>query len=389
MWVSRTWLLKHADASLGAVLCRALGFCDYLTRRGVPMTDPDIGPVKRLLVIRPGGIGDLILLLPVLRTLRSQYPDAAMDVICEKRNIEVLSLAGLEVDAITYDRRPLRLLTRLKSRRYDLVIDAEQFHNFSAIFSLLSGAGRRIGFKINPLRNPLYTHLVNYSPDGYEGEQFAALLKPLGIETGGGETVNAIREHAPPLQTAAAEAWRTALGDAPVVALHVGSSTPYKLWAVSRFVEVGRRLHDRLGLGVAVLGGRQERETAEHVVAELKTAGVPAASLAGELTLSETATAICKAELFVGPDSGISHMAAAVDTRTVTLFGPSDPDKWGRENERHRAIRVKLPCSPCFIFGFSKPCRTFECMKAIQVDDVFAACESVMRNQTGGVPDDQ
>jgi len=270
------------------------------------------------------------------------------------------------------------LLARLFSRRYDLAIDTEQFHNFSAIFGWLSGAGRRIGFKINPLRNPLYTHLVNYSPDGNEGEQFLELLQPLGSEGSAYELVNTIGEHVPPLPTTVEESWQSRIGDTPAVALHVGCSTPYKLWPEENLVELGRQLHGRHGLGVVVLGSGAERTAAERVAAELCRSDVPALSLAGRLTLSETAAAIRKARLFVGPDSGIGHMAAAVGTPTVTLFGPSDPAKWGREDDRHRVVRVKLPCSPCFIFGFSKPCRTFDCMKRIEVEDVLEACGAVI-----------
>jgi ADP-heptose:LPS heptosyltransferase len=168
----RTECLKFADAAVGASLCRILGRVTFWTSRAEP---PHVPPaeIRRILVIRPGGMGDMLLLLPVIRALRGRFPQAEVELVCEQRNFPVLRVAGMDNRSLRYDARPLAVLWRLAVRRYDVVIDTEQFHHFSAVLAWLSRARMRVGFKINPRRNPLYTHLVNYAPDGPEGSQFA------------------------------------------------------------------------------------------------------------------------------------------------------------------------------------------------------------------------
>lgn len=99
-------------------------------------------------------------------------------------------------------------------------------------------------------------------------------------------------------------------------------------------------------------------------------------SLAGELTLAQTAAVIRDASLFVGGDSGLAHVAAALGTPTVVFFGPSDSRKWGARGDKHRIVRRDLACAPCCIFGYHKLCRSVACLQQITADDVFAACTS-------------
>jgi ADP-heptose:LPS heptosyltransferase len=117
---------------------------------------------------------------------------------------------------------------------------------------------------------------------------------------------------------------------------------------------------------------------AERIKRDVVAAGAEAVTLAGRLDLAGTAAIIARSALFVGSDSGLAHLAVALGVPTVVLFGPSDSLKWGTENSRHAVVRHDLPCAPCFIFGYHKPCRTIACMKGISVDDVLRACEAVL-----------
>lgn len=101
-------------------------------------------------------------------------------------------------------------------------------------------------------------------------------------------------------------------------------------------------------------------------------------SLAGGLSLAETAAVIRAAGLFIGGDSGLGHLAVALGTPTVLLFGPSDHQKWGHAGVRHAVIRRPVACAPCFIFGYHRPCRTIACMRGITVDQVVAAARQLL-----------
>ncbi len=383
----RVRLLKILDATAGFFLCWATGYCLHLFKNGSagtprptgirelsqgrakPPAEPGFfrqaaGEVRRILVIRPGGMGDMILLQPMLKSLRQHYPAAKIDLVCEKRNREIPTLAGASVRVLLYDAFPFRLLFQLWRGRYDIAIDAEQFHYFSAVMAMLSRAPVRVGFKINPGRNTLYTHLVNYNLEGYEAAEFMRLLVPLGIQ-----------------DEAVVQGCLTIPGSGQAqsrsLVIHVGASTRYKHWENGNTVELVKRLSSLATTGdVILVGGRSEALVAERIAQEAAV-GDRVKSLAGRLTLQQTAEVIGHAALFIGGDSGLAHLAVALGTPTVVMFGPSDHKKWGVESSRNVVVRKALACAPCFIFGYHKFCHSIACMSGITVDDVMAGVSSV------------
>ncbi|MCX7591088.1 MAG: glycosyltransferase family 9 protein [Kiritimatiellae bacterium] len=377
-----TDLMKATDAALGPLCCRLLTAIHYLRQTSDPTPANLPSPVRRVLVIRPGGMGDMVLLVPVLRKLREAFPEACIDVACERRNVAVLALASLGVNALVYDARPLSFLRHLLAgEAYDVAIDTEQFHHFSAVFVFLSRAPFRVGFKINPRRNPLYTHLVSYAPDGPEGLQFMRLLQPLRIFDGsqaGYQLEGAIPPPHVPLPSPVRAEMEQILRGLPFVAIHAGGRSFHKRWEDVRFVVLAGQLTTSMGQGIVLVGDEQDRGRSESIAAALRMAGDPVVSLAGRLALPEVATVLHSARLFVGPDSGLAHLAVALGTPTVVLFGPSDPLKWGFHEGRHAIVRANLPCAPCFIFGYHRPCRTVDCMKQITVEDVMQACSKIL-----------
>ncbi|MGQ9661431.1 MAG: glycosyltransferase family 9 protein [Kiritimatiellia bacterium] len=380
-------VMKATDAAVGPLLCRIFTLLEFYRQPDSlpPPTPPSA--VRRVLVIRPGGIGDMVLLLPVLRRIREAWPSARIDVACERRNAAVLALTSLEVHPLVYDAQPLAFLSRLASGpHYDVAVDTEQFHHFSAIFARLSRAPVRIGFKINPRRNPLYTHLVNYAPDGHEGMQFMRLLEPLGLSAGNGSTLSQleglIQRPAVELPQAVVSEMRRVLDGAPYVVIHAGGRSFHKRWEDVRYVMLAGQLATMPNLGIVLVGDQREAKSSEAIAAALRTAGDKVICLAGRLALPQTAAVLAAARLFVGPDSGLAHLAVALGTPTVVLFGPSDPLKWGFENSRHAVVSRKLPCAPCFIFGYHRPCRSVRCMKEIRVEDVVACCRAILERET-------
>ena len=312
-------------------------------------------------------------MLPILKLLQKSTFAPSIDVVCERRNLAVLKLAGFETNALLYDSNPLRLLISLRRRHYDVVIDTEQFHHFSAVFARLSGAPVRIGFKISPRRNLLYTHLINYEMDGPEANQFTRLLRPLGI-----------RESPEPLSGFLRETELLAsppdadLPSGPYVAIHPGTTSRYKVWPHDRFVRLIRELHSEHALSAVLTGGSDEARNAQRIMQAAGGSEGNVVSTAGTLPLAATARLLRSAALFVGADSGIAHLAVALGTPTVVLFGASDHKKWGTDDEKHCIVRQDVPCSPCFIFGYHKLCRTIDCMKQISVDDVLTACRGIL-----------
>lgn len=387
----RIRLMKAFDATVGLSLCWLLGWIRYLCGRTQPVTADFRGrSVGRILVVRPGGMGDMILLVPVLKQLIARFPGAVLDVVCENRNVDILRLAGLGACALPYDGGFLRLAGRLIGRRYDIAIDTEQFHHLSAVIAFMSGAPIRVGFKLNPSRNILYTHLINYDLDGYEGRQFMRLLEPLGGAGGDYVLEGSLSAKGGGLPEAeAADLARLGEGGRAVVAVHLGASIPHKRWGLSRFIRFVQGLVTRGDVAVALLGTAEDREDVEKLLRYIDLSGGRGLSLVGRLTLLETAVVLQQVRLFVGSDSGLAHMAAALGTDTVVLFGPSDPLKWGIDSGRHRVVRKPLACAPCCIFGYHRLCRTAVCMADITAEDVLKVCEELLSVPPGGGAPDE
>jgi ADP-heptose:LPS heptosyltransferase len=369
--MTKASLLKRIDDVLGPVLCRA--FSRPQTEVDYPAPTALSGPI---LVIRPGGIGDAVVLLPMLAALRRAFPDRAVEVLCESRNHAVVELAHPETRPLLYDTHPWAVLRRLRSAGYAAVLDTEQFHHFSGVLAAWTRAPLRVGFKLNTKRNALYTHLVGYDLDGPEEVQFGRLLTAL---CGRVQTL-------PPKQgilsrTALAELPADLPPPAPYAVVHAGGSVPCKRWPAACYAELCDRLLAEHGLRPVLVGGPDDRAFAGAIRSLCRTAPPDACA---RLSLAQT-TALCRAAtLFVGPDSGIAHLATAAGTPCAVLFGPSDPAKWGPGAGGGAVVRHPVPCGPCAIFGYNKPCRTFACMTRISVADVLSAVATLVG--TSGAP---
>ena len=129
---------------------------------------------------------------------------------------------------------------------------------------------------------------------------------------------------------------------------------------------------------VGLVGGAGDRALALRV-AEQRPFRDRIMVLAGRLTIPQTAGVLAEAALFVGGDSGLAHLAPALNVPAVVMFGPSDARKWCRESEAVAVVRKDVACAPCFIFGYHKYCRSITCMKQIEVAEVLEACRKVVR----------
>ena len=341
---ARTGLLKALDSALGPALCTA-----FSRSQGTPETRTlrDF-PGGRVLVVRPGGIGDAILLLPALRALREAAPGSVVDVLCESRNAPVFELSGIADRVLRADAAPLSTLRALRRGHYAAVLDTEQFHHFSAVLAARTRAPLRVGFNVAPARLGLYTHTVPYDLQGPEDAQFGRILAAaLGVPS-----VSLL----PRAGSIPAERLPLPPDGLPerFVALHPGGSVPCKRWGADRYAALAAALRDRAGLPCVLVGAKEDCAVAATV----------------------TGAVLARAGLLVGPDSGIAHLAVAVGARVVVLFGPSDPLKWGPPPDRGLALRETLPCSPCSMFGYTKPCRANACMAALTVDRVLVAALS-------------
>lgn len=359
--------LKLLDKTLGCYLIRCIPAL-------VPT--PVILVQGRLLLIRPGGIGDAVLIAPVICFLKKNFPTLQVTVLAEQRNSGVFSMIPGVDQLLRYDH-PRELLRALHSS-YDVVIDSEQWHRLSAVVARITPAVVKIGFDTNERRR-MFTHQIPYSHDDYEADSFARLLEPLGVDTRTVE-MDAPFLSLPDAATGRAVALLDSLHDQPFVVIFPGASIVERRWGADRFRRVAEQL-SAIGIRTVVVGGEEDQQLGEMIVG-----GGLGLNLAGSTSLAETAAVIQKSSLLLSGDSGVLHIAVGLGVPTVSLFGPGRVKKWAPQGAHHIVINKGLPCSPCTIFGTTPNCPTgVRCMRDITVDEVLNAV-TMLLTSVGAMP---
>lgn len=329
--------------------------------------------LSSVLFIRPGGIGDAVLLIPSILAIKKKYPYAQIDILAERRNSGAFSLCPEIRNVYLYDRP--KELWRVIINRYDAVIDTEQWHRLSAVVSRITRASISIGYATNE-RKKLFSHPIPYSHDDYEVDSFLNLVSPLvgkvffdpnkPFLSVPSEVIGRVR---PLLES---------LSGRKVVAIFPGGSISEKRWGAERFREVAEMLAEK-GYGIVVIGGKEEIHDGVEISHGLR--GV--IDLCGKLSLAGTSAILKEAQLLITGDSGIMHIAYGLGVRTLSLFGPGIEKKWAPHGKGNIVINKNLHCSPCTRFGYTPKCkRNIECMKRITVEEVFEKAIESLEKQT-------
>jgi lipopolysaccharide heptosyltransferase I len=334
----------------------------------------------RILIVRLSAIGDVIHGMPLACALRQRFPRAFLAWVVEERAAELLqgheALDELIVLPRGWLRRPRlvwQLRRRLRSGRFDLVLEAQGLTK-AAVAAWLSGAKRRIGFggqwgrELSPWLN---TELVDAS-DRHAVERNLALLEPLGIR---GPAVRFQVPQRPADQEAAAAMLRQAGLDDAFALITVGAGWPSKLWPAQRFAAVAAQLGHAWSLPSLILWGNgEERRRAEEVV----DGADGQARLAPKMTLAQLAALARRARLFLGSDTGPLHLAAAVGTPCVGLYGPWPAEKHGPYGPQHVVVQKMRMEGSTRQRRHAPPIY----MEAIGVADVCDACRQILTRST-------
>jgi ADP-heptose:LPS heptosyltransferase len=360
-------LIKSLDYALGSLLAFVLPARESQT---IAIED-----VKNILIIRPGGIGDAVVLLPVIDTLKAQYPQINIEILCEARNAEVfLSQARWVQNVYRYDH--LNELFKVLKSRYDLVLDTEQWHYLSSFLGSFVRKNALIGFGTRPLRRKLLDVVCDYDENSYELVNFIKLVRALGIrsEALGLEEGFIVGEHL--------QQWASEQLKGENVAFLVGASIPERRLTVVQMKEIVQGIRSQ-GLDVVLLGGIDGRDLSIQLFKELNDAHV--LNFVGCLDLSQSAALIEQCRCFVGADSGLMHLASLVGVPVVAIFGPGNEKKWAPRGEKHYLIRNPVVCSPCTHFGYTVPscAGRVTCMRQLNLSSVIQAVQEVINKDVG------
>lgn len=352
--------------SCGSLRIKAIKILDHILGTFILFFLPSSKPVeastvdiRKVLIVRPGGIGDAVHLLALMRELKETFPQLQADILCEKRNHGVFeSQPGLFDRIYCYDR--LKDLFEVSGRRYDAIIDTEQWHYFSGLLGLKINSRIRAGFITRPLRAKLYNQKAGYKINAYEMDNFKDLFNLVFRAQFKTENIDNSYRVADDLQ-------KWAKGQIPgrSVALFSGGSIPPRRLTGSQVKDLIVWII-RQGFCAVLLGGKDQAALKRELKVEIRDDRF--LNLIGETSLKESAALMEQSALFIGTDSGLLHLACAVGTPVVGVFGPGNFKKWGPKGNRHTVVKENVSCSPCTQFGYTVPtCHgSYHCMSGIQ-----------------------
>lgn len=339
---------------------------------------------SRVLVFRMERVGDLLMARPGLRILRRQFPNAQIDLVVGSWNAPLARLFR-EIDALhmldlpwiargsqaSSARQMLAAVRRWRHLRYDLGVNLEGDIR-SHLLLRASGARRRAGFA-HAGGSPLLTLPVPHDPARHVAWNILTLVAAVaGCDVGEADLV------VPPLELPA-EAMAFAasaldpLGPARrILVVHPSGGRRIKQWPPERLARAAADLARQTEARLVVTGSPADRAIVEVFRSALPP-GTSVLDLTGRLDLVQLAAVLQRADLFLGCDSGPMHLAAAVGTPVLAVFGPSSPVRWGPMAPLTAAVRADLPCSPCNrVRRPPQRCRDRvpECLEAVTVEDV-------------------
>ena len=339
----------------------------------------DWSKVRKVLLVRLRSIGDTVLSTPSLYALRRFLPHAQIDILVEDwvapvlddhphiDNVVVLERAGMISRA--------RAARQIRSTGYDVVYNLHG-GTTATFLTRATGARHRVG-----LKSYQYAHLHNHQAPSplvvwgqqktHSVEQQLALLGWTGVPV-----TDRPRTHlAVPRKAADLVHQRlveSGIEDAKIALIHPATAFVTKQWATEKFARVAESLADR-GFAPVAVGAPQDREILKSM---LEQATVPITSL--DLSLPEVSALAARSRIFVGNDSGIAHIAAAVGTPSVVIFGSSNVAHWRPWNKAAAEVVLEeMPCQPChgyFCEKFPQP----ECILRVPVERVMAAIDKTL-----------
>jgi ADP-heptose:LPS heptosyltransferase len=339
-------------------------------------------PIRKILIIQLGDIGDVVWAIPTFKALKVAFPNAELSVLTRNPFGDLLlddSTIG-KVFQIGKESilRQLQLLLRLRRERFDLLFDLRA-DDRGAFLSFLSGARMRAALYYPGLtwRNRAFTHLVDPTPQKERvfgaAEQSLKIIRGFGIK----ETTTIPKIFVSKIikdkivELIDAEKIETMRG---FITINPFSRWAYKEWSMAKWSELAQFIWQKYTMPAIVVGSTEERKRVERFVS---ATGSPVFNFAGRTTMREMSALLQMSRLHIGVDSAAPHIAAAVGTSTLTIYGPSDWRDWAPPGDRNHVVLPDMDCSPCHQKGCKGSGRS-ECLENLSVNKVQNAVEMIV-----------
>ncbi len=375
-------LVKFIDKHLGNIICNFLGL---FKRSNLKETN-----VNRILVVQLWGIGETILILPSIEALRKKFPNAAIDVLATSRNKDVFFENRDISNLIKIRLNPFSILSFIfkNLKKYGLVVDMEEYLNISAVLSFFAGK-KVVGFS-HGTRAKLYDKKIAYNDKQHASQTFLDLVRALGI----------LYDYSklPPLKYSKDDKNKVDrfLKDNKIknneflvcVAPGAAESAKARMWPFDRYAELCDEIVAKHRAKIIFTGIREEHDLIVSIQNKMEHKD-KTTNAAGEINLNQLFYLITKCKLFIGNDSGPMHIAAAQGIKTLGLFGPNLPVRFGPYGKNGIGLYKGYNCqySPCINVHkgqipdclYPKNSNDYQkCMKNISIDDVLKEVEKLV-----------
>jgi len=333
--------------------------------------------ISKICIIFGGALGDLVLLLPSLVSLREVYSSAQIAILGNPLWLEFLAERGYVDKTYSLEQMPVYLLFQSN------LAQTHPFIEFLKDFDIiLSWFGDRQGILERNLRSLATTPLVFVFPfknheqnTGHVSEFYLSTLRHLGI------TVAAPRFKILPAHSSSSSKGCSQMADyglePPRLCIHPGSGAKAKIWPLKNFIDVALEVTRRLAVQVSFVLGPAEEEYFQTLK---ESARIQSTAILRDLSVSGLATLLEHSRLYLGNDSGPTHLAACTGVCTVAIFGPTSVEKWAPRGPDVHIIRKETPCCPCNI-DVMHQCTTRHCLAEITPEEVVEVLCSLMKSE--------
>jgi len=356
---------------------------------------------RRILIVNPFGIGDVLFSTPLIRAVRFAFPASRIGYLCNRRTEQILRENPFLDEVFVYEKdefiqlwrtswwrgagRVGQLVRGIRRARFELVIDLSLGERYSFILRAL-GVRRLFGFNYRGRGKFLTDALpINGYHEDHVVEHYRRLLRFLGIrlieaslELHLSEADARWTERR--LKALGAPAGQFLVGMVPAGGVSWGVDAPFRRWSFDGFAAVGDALVERHGAQIVLFGEASDKPICQTVARLMRH---PVVDLSGQTSLGQFVSLLGRMDLVICNDGGPLHLAVSQGVKTVSIFGPVDPHvygPYGRSNGRHQVIcREGLPCRPCY-HQFKLPPCPYEraCLTMITPEEVLEACEAVL-----------
>lgn len=387
--MTKTWKDRSALALIrlvdGAFAAPATLLQRLLFRRlRLPHNETEL---RRILVFRIGAVGDVAAAVPVLHAIRRRFPHAHITLLTSPGRKgapgapDLIGPGDIVNELLVYHTADIAtwagrraLLGRVRQGRFDLFVEMSNiiapFRQIlqSIFLARLAGCRYAAGIQAAPTRIFPRTQALHILFPNESGRLLQTLSRPLDLQCQGSARLAVSGRERAAVRRVLHEHGLSA--EDRFVVMHAGAKRPSNRWYEDRFAAVADAIQIRYGIRVVLTGSRDDLELIGRVCRAMRTRPTV---VAGQLALLEVAALMEQACLYIGNDTGPMHLAAAMDTPVVAVFGARDfPGQWNPQGPGHIVLRRDVPCSPCFLDVCD---RGLPCLDGISVDDVLAAVE--------------